>query len=137
MKSNFLPEAGEIEFEFFRSSGPGGQNVNKVSTAVRLRFDVGQSRSLPEDVKERLLEIAANRLTKDGILVIEARRFRTQEKNRQDALGRLRDLVRRASRRPRRRKPTRATAKSRERRLAAKRLRSAVKRERAPKAREE
>lgn len=134
MKPNMqsrMPDAGEIEFQFFRSSGPGGQNVNKVSTAVRLRFDVARSRSLAEDVKARLAEIAAGRMTGDGVLVIEARRFRTQEKNRQDALGRLRDLIVRASRKPRRRKPTRRTAQSRERRLAAKRLRSTVKRERA------
>lgn len=131
MKSNILPDADDLEFEFFRSSGPGGQNVNKVSTAVRLRFDVARSRSLAEDVKVRLAGIAANRMTGDGVLVIEARRFRTQEKNRQDALARLRDLITRASRKPRRRKPTGRTAESRERRLAAKRLRSAVKRERA------
>lgn len=127
----FMPDPGEIEFQFFRSSGPGGQNVNKVSTAVRLRFDVARSRSLDEDVKARLAQLAANRMTGDGLLVIEARRFRTQEKNRQDALGRLRDLIARASRKPRRRKPTRRTAESRERRLAAKRRRSVVKRERA------
>jgi ribosome-associated protein len=126
-----MPDPGEIEFQFFRSSGPGGQNVNKVATAVRLRFDVGRSRSLPEEVKARLAEVAANRMTAGGSLVIEARRFRTQERNRQDALARLHDLIVRASRKPRRRKPTKRTAVSRERRLAEKRLRSAVKRERA------
>src|SRR5512136_2731772 len=78
----------ELRLEFFRSSGPGGQNVNKVATAVRLRFDVRNSTSLPPEVKERLLRLATNRLTDDGVLLIEARRFRTQERNRDDAVAR-------------------------------------------------
>jgi len=129
---NFLPPAGELTFEFSRASGPGGQNVNKVSTAVRLRFDVGRSRSLPEDVKERLVQLAGNRVTRGGELVIEARRFRTQDRNRQDALERLRHLLARAGRRPKQRERTRPTAKSRERRLEAKKRQSAIKRTRKP-----
>jgi ribosome-associated protein len=121
----------EIAFEFLRSSGPGGQNVNKVSTAARLRFDVLRSSSLPEDVKQRLVRLAGGKVTSEGVLLIEARRFRTQDKNRQDALERLRDLVRRASVTPKRRKRTRPTANSRERRLQAKRCRAVLKRGRA------
>jgi ribosome-associated protein len=121
----------EIAFEFLRSSGPGGQNVNKVSTAARLRFDVLRSSSLPEDVKRRLARLAGGKVTSEGVLLIEARRFRTQDKNRQDALERLRDLVQRASVTPKRRKRTRPTANSRERRLQAKRCRAALKRGRA------
>jgi ribosome-associated protein len=128
---NFLPPASELTFEFSRASGPGGQNVNKVSTAVRLRFDVGRSRSLPEDVKERLVRLAGNRVTRGGVLVIEARRFRTQDRNRQDALERLRHLLARAGRRPKRRKPTKPTPGSTGRRLEHKRLRGATKRGRA------
>jgi ribosome-associated protein len=129
MKS--LPPDNELAFEFSRSSGPGGQNVNKVSTAVRLRFDVGCSRSLPEDVKARLVKIAGKRITRDGVLIIEARRFRTQDSNRQDAIERLRDLLARARRKPKRRKRTRPTAVSKERRLEGKRRRAALKRARS------
>ncbi|MFZ1947188.1 MAG: alternative ribosome rescue aminoacyl-tRNA hydrolase ArfB [bacterium] len=121
----------EAAFEFLRSSGPGGQNVNKVSTAVRLRFDITQSASLPEDVKQRLVRLAGGKVTREGVLLIEARRFRTQDKNRQDALERLRALVRRAAIKPKRRKRTRPTANSRERRLEAKRRRAALKRRRS------
>jgi ribosome-associated protein len=129
MKS--LPPDNEITFEFSRSSGPGGQNVNKVSTAVRLRFDVGGSRSLPEDVKARLVQIAGKRITRDGVLIVEARRFRTQDRNRQDALERLRDLLARARRKPKHRKRTRPSAESKERRLEGKRRRAALKRGRS------
>ena len=120
----------EIRFEFFRSSGPGGQNVNKVATAVRLRFDVRNSTSLPTEVKERLLGLAANRLTDDGILVIEARRFRTQERNREDAVARLMGWIAKAWPTPRRRRATKPTAASRQRRLDAKKRRSAAKNQR-------
>jgi len=125
-----LPPDDEVVFEFSRASGPGGQNVNKVSTAVRLRFDVAGSRWLPEDAKRRLVGIAGARITKDGVLIIEARRFRTQDKNRQDALERLGDLLARARRKPKRRRRTRPTAESRERRLEAKKRRSTLKQNR-------
>jgi len=120
----------EIRFEFFRSSGPGGQNVNKVATAVRLRFDVRNSTSLPTEVKERLLGLAANRLTDDGILVIEARRFRTQERNREDAVARLMGWIAKAWPTPRRRRATKPTAVSRQRRLDSKKRRSVAKNQR-------
>lgn len=120
----------ELRFEFFRSSGPGGQNVNKVATAVRLRFDVRQSASLPPDVKERLLRLAANRLTEGGVLLIEARRFRTQERNREDAVARLMGWIAKACALPRRRRATAPTLSARQRRLDAKQRRSTTKRRR-------
>jgi len=113
----------EIVFEFLRSSGPGGQNVNKVATAVRLRFDVRRSSSLPIEVRERLIRLAGKRVGEDGILAIVARRHRTQEANRRDAVERLVGLVRRAAEKRRLRRKTRPTASSRERRLEAKKLR--------------
>jgi ribosome-associated protein len=117
----------ELEERFIRASGPGGQNVNKLATAVQLRFDVRRSPSLPDAVRARLEMLAGNRLTRDGVLVIAAQRFRTQERNRQDALDRLIELIARAAVAPRPRRPTRPTAGSRERRLAGKKLRSTVK----------
>jgi len=126
------PSSDELRFEFFRSSGPGGQNVNKVETAVRLRFDVRRSPSLPADVKDRLLALAVARITGDGILVIEARRFRTQERNREDAVARLMSWIARAAEAPRRRRATTPTAASRARRLDAKQRRGATKRQRRP-----
>lgn len=111
----------ELQWDFVRSSGPGGQNVNKVATAVQLRFDVAGSPSLPPDVKERLARLAGSRMTADGVLVIRARRFRSQERNREDALSRLLDLIVEAVRRPRKRIRTRPSASSRAARLESKR----------------
>src|SRR5512147_230783 len=110
----------EIQEEFVRSSGPGGQNVNKVATAVQLRFNVLQSPSLPEDVRGRLLRLARNRINADGELVIEAKQFRTQDQNRQAALDRLLQWVRHAAEKPKIRKETRPTLASKQRRLETK-----------------
>jgi ribosome-associated protein len=126
-----LLRAGELSFDFFRSSGPGGQNVNKVSTAVRLRFNLRGSTVLPDGVKTRLAALAGGRLTTEGVLVIEAQRLRTQEGNRRDALGRLGELIARAWSPPVQRRPTKPTRGARERRLDEKRGRSATKRQRS------
>jgi ribosome-associated protein len=123
-------DEAELQFVFSRASGPGGQNVNKVSTAVQLRFDVNASPSLPERVKRRLAELAGTRMTRGGILVLNARRQRTQERNREDAIARLVDLVAEAAKRPKRRVETKPTKQSRERRLEEKRHRSRIKQKR-------
>ena len=121
-----IPE-DELEFRFFRSGGPGGQNVNKVSTSVQMRFDVRNSPSLTEPVKDRLMKLAGSRLTLDGVIVITAVRFRTQERNRADAIARLDEMVAEASVRPVYRVPTRPTRASKERRLKGKSTRSTIK----------
>jgi ribosome-associated protein len=120
--------ADEIEESFVRASGPGGQNVNKVSTAVRLRFDVRHSPSLPDHVRAKLEILAGSRLTSDGVLVIQAQQFRSQERNRQDALDRLAALIRAAAQRETPRRATRPTLGSKRRRLDAKSQRGALKR---------
>ena len=121
-------DESEISETFVRASGPGGQNVNKLSTAVQLRFDVRHSPSLPDDVRTRLERLAGRRLTRDGVIVIIAQNHRTQERNRADALERLIELIRQAAVRPVPRRPTRPTKASRERRIESKKRRSGVKR---------
>ena len=118
----------ELEERFIRSPGPGGQNVNKVSTAVELRFHVVESPLLPEAVRARLLRLAGSRVSAEGVLIIDAHRFRTRERNRQDALGRLIALVEKASEEPKPRKKTRPTLASKRRRLETKRQRAETKR---------
>ena len=125
-------DESELQFDFIRASGPGGQNVNKVATAVQLRFDVRGS-SLPEDVKVRLINIAGKRATNEGILLVEARQFRTQEKNREDAMERFVALVRQASVRTKARKKTKPSKASEEKRLQTKKRRGEIKKSRRSK----
>ncbi|MDB5509565.1 MAG: aminoacyl-tRNA hydrolase [Hyphomicrobiales bacterium] len=125
-------DESEIEENFVRASGPGGQNVNKISSAVQMRFDVVNSPSLPPLVKERLIRLAGKRMTREGVLVISAQRHRTQERNRADALERLSDLIVEAAKPVIMRRPTRPTLASKVRRLEAKETRSKVKSLRRP-----
>jgi ribosome-associated protein len=120
-------DENEIEESFVRASGPGGQNVNKLSTAVQLRFDVRHSPSLPPDVRDRLERIAGSRLTNEGVLVIIAQRHRTQVRNREDAQNRLVEMIRQAAIAPVKRRATRPTKASRERRIEGKKRRSGIK----------
>ena len=125
-------DESELEVKFVRSGGPGGQHVNKVATAVQLRFDVGGSPSLPEDVRARVAELAGNRISYDGIVTIEANRFRSQKRNREDAVERLVELLRRGAEKPKKRRQTKPTVTARKRRLEDKRHRSTVKEKRRP-----
>lgn len=129
-------DESEIEERFIRASGPGGQNVNKVASAVQLRFRIVDSPSLPEAVRERLVRVAGRRVDKSGVLTIEAKRYRDQSRNRDDALERLVKLIRKAAEKPAPRRPTRPTAASRQRRLDDKRKRGEIKKSRRPKVEE-
>ena len=125
--ANITIDEGELQERFIRAPGPGGQNVNKVATAVQLRFDVRRSPSLPAALRNRLLRLAGRRADNDGVITIQAHRFRTRERNREDARQRLGALIRQAAHQPKPRKQTRPTKASKERRLEGKRQRAQTK----------
>lgn len=124
---NITLDESEIKFSFIRSPGPGGQNVNKVATAVQLRFNIPRSPSLPDDVRSRLLKWVGNKITVQGDLIIKASRYRTQERNKHDALKRLIELLKRAAIPPKKRKKTKPTLASVQRRLTKKKLHARIK----------
>jgi ribosome-associated protein len=124
---NLFLRDNELQFSFVCASGPGGQNVNKVATAAQLRFDVRHSPSLPDDLRVRLIRLAGSRMTSEGVLIIDARRFRTQERNREDAIERLRALILKAAEKPKPRRKTRPTLGSKKRRLNEKKQRGNTK----------
>ena len=130
INQTFQIDERELQFEYIRASGPGGQNVNKVATAVQLRFDVINSPSLASDTKGRLIRLAGKRVNADGVLIIEARRFRTQEANREDAIQRFTELVQKALVPPKPRRKTNPTAVSKEKRLKEKKQRGETKKNR-------
>ena len=125
-------DENELHFDFIRSSGPGGQNVNKASTAVQLRFDVANSATLPEDVKKRLIQISGKKMTKKGILIIDSRRYRTQLRNRKDSVERLITLIKQTTQKSKLRKKTTPPVGSKEKRLKNKHHRSEIKKQRQP-----
>ena len=129
---SFFIDERELQFDFIRAAGPGGQNVNKVATAAQLRFDIRAS-SLLEDAKARLLVLAGHRATSEGELLIEAKRFRTQEQNREDAIQRFVELIRRALVKPKPRRKTKPSMASKEKRLKAKKVKGEIKRNRQSK----
>lgn len=125
-------DESEIQFDFIRSSGPGGQNVNKVSTAVQLKFDIAGSANLTPKVRERLIKLAGSRVTKENVLVLEASGFRSQEKNRKDAVSRLIELIREAAKEPKPRRKTKPTQGSKRKRLESKKRQGEIKKMRRP-----